>query len=137
VAVARVLAQAKIGDHDQVGVRLLDRSGRELDDALVVPGAGALLVLARRKPEQEDGRDPQRCRLPGLVDGVRDGKPVDARHRLDRFAPVDPVSHEHRVDEIGGIQARLAHEAAQGTGRAQPAQTGLREGHGYAQHTRG
>ena len=48
VAVARVLAQAQVGDHEQVGIGGLDRARGELDDALVVPRARALLVLGRR-----------------------------------------------------------------------------------------
>ena len=48
VAVARVLAQAQVGDDEHVGVGVLDRARGELDGALVVPGARALLVLVRR-----------------------------------------------------------------------------------------
>ena len=63
VAVARVLAQAQVGDHQQVRVRGLDRARGELDDALVVPRAGALLVLVRRQAEQQHARD-ARARRP-------------------------------------------------------------------------
>ncbi len=45
VAVRGVLAEAEVGDHREVRMGLLDRSGGQLHDALVVPGARALLVL--------------------------------------------------------------------------------------------
>ena len=41
-------------------MRGLDRAGGELDDALVVPRARALLVLRGRQAEQEHGRDAER-----------------------------------------------------------------------------
>ena len=53
------------------GMRVLDRARRELDDALVVPGARALLVLVGRDAEQQHGGDAERVRLAGLLDRVR------------------------------------------------------------------
>ena len=67
--------------------------------------------------------------LAGLRDRVRDREVVDARHRRDRLAPVDPVGDEHRVDEIAGRELGLADEAPQRAGGAQPAQAGLGERH--------
>ena len=67
VAVARVLAQAEVGDHQQVGVVGLDRARGELDHALVVPRAGALLVLGRRQAEQQHRGDAERGRLARLA----------------------------------------------------------------------
>ena len=43
-------------------MRLLDRARRQLDDALVVPGAGALVVLVGGDAEQQHRRDPERAR---------------------------------------------------------------------------
>ena len=111
------------------GMGLLDRPRRQLHDALVVPGARALLVLGGGEPEQQHGGDPELRRLARLGDRVGDREPVDAGHRRDRLAPVDPVGDEHRVDEVRGGQLRLADQAAQRVGGAQPAQAGLREGH--------
>ncbi len=101
VPVARVLAQAEVGDDDQLGMRVLDGAGGELDDALVVPGSRALLVLARRQPEQQDGGKPELLRLAGFGYGVGDRQVVDAWHRGDRLPAVDPVGDEQRIDEIG------------------------------------
>ena len=130
VAVARVLAQAEVGDHQQVGVLGLDRARGELDDALVVPRARALLVLARREPEQQHGRDPERGGLAGLLHRVADREVVDPRHRRDRRPAVGAVHDEHRVDEVPRGQLRLAHEVADAGGGTEAAQAGGGEGHG-------
>ena len=73
VAVVGVLAEADVGHDEQLGMRLLDRARRELDDALVVVGARALGVLAVGDPEEQHGgqaralapapppRRPRRC----------------------------------------------------------------------------
>ena len=131
VAVARVLAQAHVGDDEHVGVGLLDRARGELDDALVVPGARALLVLVRGDAEEQHGGDAQRGGLARLVDGGGDREPVDARHGLDRRATVEPLLDEERQHEVAGVQPRLAHEVAQHRRAAQAAQARLREGHAY------
>ena len=130
VAVARVLAQAQVGDHEQVGVGALDRARRELDDALVVPRARALLVLGRRQAEQQHRGDAERVRLAGLAHRGVDREVVDARHRGDRRAAAAAVDDEHRVDEVARRELGLAHEVADAGGRAQPAQAGGGEGHG-------
>ncbi len=53
-----VLAHADVGDHDQIGVGLLQRPGRELNDALVVVGAGAGLVLVGGIPKRRTASTP-------------------------------------------------------------------------------
>ena len=130
VAVARVLAQAEVGDHEQVRVRGLDRARGELDHALVVVGAGAELVLGGREAEQQHGGDPERVGDPGLLDRAVDAQVVDPRQRRDRRALLGAGDHEHRIDEVRGRQLRLAREPAQRRGRAHAAHAGCREGHG-------
>ena len=137
VAVARVLAQAHVGDDEQVGVRVLDRARGELDDALVVPGARALLVLVRRG-----------CRTaarPGCR--ARAASPASSTARGDR----EPVDAGHRVDRRRGRRGRastnigrtkspgasaVSRTRSRSTGvRAQAAQAGLRERHAYIEAT--
>jgi hypothetical protein len=72
VPVARVLAEADIGDDEQVRVRLLDRARRELDDAFVVPRARSLGVLLLGNPKENDAGNPQRCELGTLVEQLGD-----------------------------------------------------------------
>jgi carbonic anhydrase/acetyltransferase-like protein (isoleucine patch superfamily) len=71
VAVRGVLAQAHVGHDDQIGMGVLQRSGGELDDALVVVGAGAELVLVRRDAEEQDAGHAEPQGLAGLLDRVR------------------------------------------------------------------
>ena len=128
VAVVGVLAQADVGHDEQLGVRLLDRARGELDDALVVVGAGALGVLAVGDPEQQHGGQAERLRGARLLDGRGDAQAIDARQRGDRLAAGLGL-HEQRQHEVGGVQARLAHEVAQDRGRAQPPKACGGEGH--------
>ena len=100
VAVVGVLAEADVGHDEQLGMRLLDRARRELDDALVVVGARALGVLAVGDPEEQDGRQAERLRGARLLDGRRDAQAVDARQRGDRLAAGLGL-HEQRQDEVG------------------------------------
>ena len=128
VPVVGVLAQAQVGDHDQLGVRLLDRAGGELDDAvIVVIGAGALGVLVRGDPEQDHGGDAERGGAARLGHRLGDREPVDPRHRPDRLASLDALGHEQRVHEVGRGELRLAHEPAQLVRGPQPAHAGLVE----------
>ena len=55
MAVAGVLAEANVGDEDELfgGFRLLERAQRLLHDAVFVPGAGALLVFCFRQAKKE------------------------------------------------------------------------------------
>ena len=124
VAVRGVLAQAHVGDHDQVRVRLLERAHGQLHDALVVVCARALLVLLGGEPEQQHGRDAELMGDARLLDGVGDREPLDARHRLDGRAAVGAELHEHRVHEMGGAELGLADHVAQDAGLAQASHAG-------------
>ena len=124
VTVARVLAQADVGEHEQLGVRRLDRARGELDHALVVPGARALLVLLGRQAEQQHARDPERGGGARLVDRAVDREMVDSRQRSDRRPPLSAGDHEHRVDQVLDRQLGLAHQAAQEAGATESAETG-------------
>jgi hypothetical protein len=129
VAVARVLAQAQIGDDRQSGVGRLDRPGGELDDALVVPGLRAHLVLGRREPEEHHSPDAQRGRLGGLLHRVVDGEVIDPGHGRDRRTTGRSADHEHRVDQVARREGRLAHERAQRVRLSQSSEPGLRKRH--------
>jgi hypothetical protein len=124
VAVRGVGAEADVGDHDQLGVGLLDRPHGELDDALVVVGAGARLVLLGGDAEQQHRRDAELLDRAGLLDRVRDRQPLDAGHRLDRRAAVGAELDEQRLDEVCRRELGLAHHVAQQAATAQPAHAG-------------
>ena len=114
-----------------VGVRVLDRARGELDDALVVPGARALLVLVGGDAEEQDGRDAERVGLARLLDGARDRRA--GRRRASRRSACGPRGRPRRTAAGRGppaSSARLAHEVAQRTGAAQAAQAGGGKGSG-------
>ena len=71
VAVVGVLAEADVGEDEQLGVRGLDRARGELDRAVVVPGAGAVGVLLGGDAEEQDGRDAERVGGARLLDDRR------------------------------------------------------------------
>ena len=56
-------------------MRGLDGARGELDDALVVPGARALLVLVGGQAEEQDARDAER----GALAGLRTASSIDSR----------------------------------------------------------
>ena len=61
VAVARVLAEADVGDEHEVGLLDRERTQGELHDAVVVPGRGRLLVLVlRATPKSSTAGTPSR-----------------------------------------------------------------------------
>ena len=81
VAVVGVLAQADVGDHHQVGHRLLDRPHRLRHDAVVAIRLRAGGVLLLGNAEQDHRRNAEVAHRPALLDGAVDRQLRDARHR--------------------------------------------------------
>ena len=134
VAVGGVLAQAHVGDDQRVRARVLDRAGGELHDALVVPGAAALLVLVGGQAEQQHAGDAAVVQRPRLLSGGADRQAVDAGHGVDgRARRVLGQGHEQGLDQVPRREVGLAHEVAERAGAPQPAQAGLGERHATAQ----
>ena len=100
VAVAGVLAEADVGDDEQVGVVLLQVAHGGLDRRLVVVGLGPDLVLVLGNTEQQHRPDALLHRLADLFDQAVRREVVVARHRRDLVLDALPVAHEERVDEI-------------------------------------
>ena len=121
VAVVGVLAQAHVGDDEKLGQRVLQRTHGALDDAVVVEVLVADRILGGRDAEEQHRGDP-RCRRPaGFLDRLVDGELTDPRHRRDRVTDVLAVHDEHRIDEIGRSERRLAHRRAELGGVAEAA----------------
>jgi hypothetical protein len=117
VTVIHVLAQADVGDHDQVGRLVFDGAHGELHDALGVVGAARRRVLVRGDAEQEHRRYAEALDLAHLGQQVADRKLLAAGHGGDGPLDVLTVRDEQRVDEVVGREGRLAHHAPQ-RGRA-------------------
>jgi hypothetical protein len=119
VAVARVLAEADVRHEDEVGHGDAQRADAALDDAVVVVRARGELVLLRRDPEEQDGREPEAPHLRRFLDEHVDGAAGDPRQSGQRLVDAFALADEHGVDEVAHVHAGLAHEGAQ---RARPAE---------------
>src|SRR5438067_2463645 len=113
VAVARVLAQADVGDHEQVGHRVLHRADGLLHDAVVRVRLGTAGVFPGRDPEEQHAGDPHAGGILALLDQLVHGEAVLTRHRHDGLAYAAAVHDEQRIDEVVDGQGRLAHELAE------------------------
>ena len=114
MAVIGVLAQAHVGDDEEIGQGVLQRADRALDDAVVVEVLLPDRILRRGDAEEQHRRNPRRGGPLRLLDRLIDRELADPRHGGNRIAHVRTMDDEHRIDEIGGGQHRLA------DGRAQP-----------------
>ena len=113
VPVRGVLAEADVGDHDDLRVGLLQRPDRHLDDALVVVGLRADLVLARRDAEEQHGADTGGGDLGHLGDRLGDREALHAGHRGDRLAHTLARGDEEGLDEVLRSQLGLADQVAE------------------------
>ena len=103
MAVARVLAEADVADDQQFRVGVLQTADRLLDDAVAGLGAAAALVLVRREPEEQHGRDlegPQATAPPRpSASSPRRSWPGIAAIGLP---PAEAGIDEQRVDKVTG-----------------------------------
>ena len=79
---------------------LLERAQALLHDAVVVPGAGALLVFGFRQAEEQQAADAELRGLFGFADGFVDGEIEDAGHGADRRC-ARPRRDRERGDRSG------------------------------------
>ena len=95
------------------GSALAQRAERPLDDAVVVVGAGARLVLLLRDAEEDDRADARPVRLLGLVAEAVDRPPCDSWQPLERPLDAFAGADEERIDEVVQVEPRLADERAE------------------------
>src|SRR5439155_6849742 len=121
VAVVGVFAETDVGHEDEPRRRLADGAERPRDDAVGVGGPAAARVLPLRHAEEDDGRHAQVPKPAALLGRAIDRALRDARHRRDR--PLDPAPghDEERLHELGRVDARLAHQAAERLAAAETA----------------
>ena len=120
MAVIRVLAEADVGHDDELRARVLQRADRLLDDAVLGEALEPVRILRARDAEEEDGLHAERRELARLAGEPVDRELVDAGHRRDRVPDAVAGDDEERVDEVGGLERRLAHEVAERRRAAQP-----------------
>ena len=129
VPVRRVLAQAYVGDHDELGVGLLQGSDGHLDDPLGVVGARCRPRPSRRDAEEDHGADAGRLDLGRLGDELGDREPLHAGHRRHLLAHALAGDDEQRLHEVLRGQIRLAHQVAQCLRAPQAAHAGGGKAH--------
>src|SRR5207253_8037234 len=121
VAVVGVFAETDVGHEDEPRRRLADGAERPWDNAVGVGGAAPARVLPLRHAEEDDGRHAQVPEPAALLGRALDRALRDARHRRDRL--LDPAAghDEERLHELGRVDARLAHQAAERLAAAETA----------------
>ena len=125
VAVRGVLAEADVGDEDELRVLGAHRPQRPLDDPVLVPGARALVVLLLGHAEEEQRLAAERGELARLGDEILDREAAHPGQLLVRNGRRPDEVRHHEVVEV---EPRLAHEPAQGVGAAEAAKPRRGEG---------
>ena len=119
VAVRGVLAEAHVGHEHELREPGAQRAERLLDDPVVVPRPGRLLVLLGGDAEEDDGLH---ARADELLDLADDGVDRVARHPGQLLVPERLGRDEERHHELVEAQVRLADEAAEAAAAAEAAQ---------------
>ena len=137
VAVVGVLVEAQVGhDHEVVAHVRAQVAQGHLHDALGVPRARALGVLAGGHAEEDHGRHAHVGQLVHLLAQRLAGVLEHARQRGDLVRVVDALAHEQGDDQVVDRQPGLGHQPAQGGRAPQAPQPALRKGHGVDATTR-
>src|SRR2546426_8061763 len=121
VAVVGVFAETDVGHEDEPRRGPADGAERARDDAVGVGGAAPARVLPLRHAEEDDGRHAQVPEPPALLGRAVDRALRDARHRRDRLLHPTSGHDEERLHELGRVDARLAHQAAERLAAAETA----------------
>src|SRR5205809_361452 len=129
VTVAGVLAEAHVGDDEQIRHGVLHGADRLLDDAVVGVGFRPAGVLVVGQAEHQHRGDAVARDVLGLSHQLVDGEPELSRHRADRLAHAATVHGEHGIHEVVHAERGLTDEPAEQTLLAQPAGTEHRMWH--------
>src|SRR5438105_1048875 len=106
VAVAGVLAEADVGDHEQVGHGVLHGPHRLLHDAVLRVGLRPAWILLRGDAEQQHARNAHARGVLALLDQLVDREAMLAGHRRDRLA------HAAAVDDVKVTASTVAAASA-------------------------
>ena len=130
VAVVGVLAQAGVGDHQQVRGLVLDGPYGFLHHAAVGVSFRAYRILGLGDAKQDHARDAQAPDDLGLPGRAVHRELRDAGHGGDGLLLVPPRADEQRIDEVPRTQRGLAHEIAQQAGPSKSSWPGYGKCHG-------
>ena len=123
VSVGGVLAQAGVGQDDQLGPARLEHARGFLDDAVVVVCPGAHLVLGPGDAEEHQGLEPVVHGLGHLDLQLLEGELVLAGHGRDFLLEILVVGVDDEIehDQVVGRDLVLPYQFAHGRGGPQPA----------------
>src|SRR5262249_30110599 len=118
--VVRVLAEAHVGDPDQLRGRAPDGFERPRDHAIARHRCGAPRVLVLRNAEQDDRAHADVGEPAALLGDAIDRLLRHTRHRA--YGPLDPApgDDEERLHQLCAVDVGLADQAAQALGATQP-----------------
>ena len=130
LAVGGVGVQSDVCHHAQLRHRVFQRPDGALHQAV---GAERLLgqqalALGPDDREQCHGGNAQLLQFPRLLHQPVDAEALDARHGRDGFASVVALQYEHRENEVGWSETRLAHQGAGKAAGAQAPHPGVGKG---------
>ncbi len=114
LAVRRERIERDVGHHAELGELLLQRAHGAWNQAIRVERLGAVGRLQVRLDGREQGQrgHAQADALLGHTEQSVDGHALHAGHAGDVLHLVVTVDHEHRQDEVAGVQPVLAHQLA-------------------------
>ncbi len=113
LAMAGVRIEGNVGDHAKSGELLLQGGHHVWHQAIGVIG----FFRSRRLAAGVDHREQGQCRNAegqcplGCLQQLVQALPFDSRHGGDRLGTSDTSEHEHRVDQVIDVEARLARQA--------------------------
>jgi hypothetical protein len=113
VAVGRVLAEAHVGDHQEVPALGANGADGLLDHAAVGIALGSQRILVFRQAEEDDAGDSQGLDLPRLSGGLIRREMEAAGKGGDLPAETDAGGHEKRIDQLPGADPVLADEGTE------------------------
>ena len=125
LAVAGVGVERHVADHAEIGAVPLDRADRPAHQIVVVPGLARHPRSCGRAASPETAPRPG-CPAPAARSATGSSRSTDSRsmpgHGGDRLPLALAVEDEQRLDQVGGCQPVLGHQAPAPAVLTQPAQ---------------
>jgi hypothetical protein len=114
LAVDRVGVERHVADDADARYLAPDRTDGAADEIVLVPGLGRVLALPLRLGDREQGhgRDAELAATLHLAHQQVDRKTLDPRHRRHGLALRLAVQHEEGLDQVGGPEPALGHQAS-------------------------
>jgi hypoxanthine phosphoribosyltransferase len=110
---AHVLAQADVGDGDQIGAFRFDRPQRFLDNAIFCISTGGLFIFLFRNAEKQDSLYSKILSSTRFIGNLFHRQLKDSGHARDRPTVIQFFTYKQRENEIVNAQLCLADEISQ------------------------